>query len=109
MPDVPVLPATGRVVEIRVEGDGERHDALRLVEADLAAVEAGRPHIGIDAGSLELARRIRLVLACLAAHAGREDGLVALGHDGRLDNVEGGLHRLCGLRLDGVRRGGRQP
>ncbi|MDR7142911.1 hypothetical protein [Rhizobium sp. BE258] len=39
-----------------MEGDGERHDALVLVEADIAAVERGRPDIGIDAGSFELAR-----------------------------------------------------
>ena len=55
VPDFPVDAAIGGVVEIGMEGDREGDDPLPGLKADIAAVEAGRPDIGVDPGALELA------------------------------------------------------
>ena len=83
MPDGAVLLAIGSIVEIRMEGDGERDDPLVLLEADIAAVERGRPDIGIDLRPFELAGGGRRRLAGIGADAGAEDGMAVIGDDAR--------------------------
>src|SRR5690606_1148662 len=86
MPDVAVRPTIGGIVEVGVEGDGQSHDTLAAIEADVATVERRRPDIGIDARSLEPTGGIRLVDTGFAAHPGGENGIVALGDDAGLDD-----------------------
>ena len=100
MPDVTVYPAIGGIVEIGVEGYGEGDDALIVLEADIAAIEARGPNIGVNAGAFELARGVGLVDAGLAADAGGEDGVVAMSDDGGFDDVEGGHDGFVRIGMD---------